>query len=278
MNETERCSPAQNLRQGDIIKIFNVDTQQHPSLGVIINADCDLENNKLDGVIAYLPIFSFEEYLTKFWLRTFVASKLENSLKKFSSFLVYNDQEQSDLKDWLSSDPLEKVIAKLDPDISKLNSKNKTAAIIELTTLYKCLTADLNNLEILTYFCELKKPAHNDAAIKMVLDAKKSMPDDHFFLSDIIDEKRIGFVIRMRRIYTIQADFCFRSEAEMRTKATGTVTTAARKVRLTPLYQFKVAQLFASQYSRVGLPNDITDLGQLVIEDMAQQFAGAIVC
>jgi hypothetical protein len=102
------------------------------------------------------------------------------------------------------------------------------------------------------------------------------MGDDHFFLSEIVGEKKIGFVIRMRRIYTIEADRCFTSEAELRAKSSGSGTAAGRKARLTPLYQFKVAQMFASQYSRIGLPNEITQLSQLVIDDLAQQFAGDI--
>jgi hypothetical protein len=278
MNESQLCEPTQKLHQGDIIRIYNVDKLRHPTLGVIINADCDLENEKLDGVIAYLPIFEFEEYLTKFWLSAYVSQRREASLANIARICNLGSQERLDLVDWLSNDSLQAVIVKtkLTTDALKLNKKDTADVNVELTTLHKCLTVGYDRLEILTYFCELKKPKHIDTAKNMVSEAKKNMGDDHFFLSEIVGENKIGFVIRMRRIYTIEADRCFTSEAELRAKLTGSGTAAGRKARLTPLYQFKVAQMFASQYSRIGLPNEITQLSQLVIDDLAQQFAGDI--
>ena len=59
----------------------------------------------------------------------------------------------------------------------------------------KRLLSGVNDLEILTYFCELDKPKHMGTVRKMIEEAKKSMGDDHFFISEIVGENNIGFVI-----------------------------------------------------------------------------------
>lgn len=274
MNETQLCEPAQKLHQGDIIKINRPDNPRHPTIGVIINADCDLENNKLDGVIAYVPIYEFDEYLTKFWLGNYVSQRRKASLSNIAKICKLSPRETEDLAEWLSVE-LPKVVA---TKIVKVSLKKTDATTVnsELITLHKCLSSGCNDLEILTYFCEMEKPKHMDTARKMVEDAKKSMGDDHFFISEIIGEKNIGFVIRMRRIYTIEADQCFTSVAEQRANASGIRESAGRIARLTPLYQFKVAQLFANQYSRIGLPTETTKLSGLAIDSLVHQLAGGI--
>lgn len=273
-DETQLCEPTQKLHQGDIIRISDQNNQHHPNLGIIINADCDLENNKIDGVIAYLPIYSFEEYIKKFWIENYVRQKRDSSLANIGRICKLSSVELSDLLDWISSSTPESIADK----IIKSSTKKTDAAVVknELDTVHKCISLDCNGLEILTYFCEQAKPKHMDTAKKMVAEAKKNMGDGHFFVSEIVGEQDIGFVIRMRRIYTIDANKCFTSIAEQRAKIKGKEISAGRIARLTPLYQFKVAQLFANQYSRIGLPNEVTQLSELAVDSLAQQLAGGI--
>lgn len=274
MNETQLCEPAQKLHQGDIIKIHHPDNARHPTLGVIINADCDLENNKLDGIIAYVPVYEFGEYLTRFWIENYVGQRCKSSQANIARICKLSSKESEDLVDWLSVASPEVVATSLVKD--SLKKADATTVNSELITLHKCLSSGCNALEMLTYFCELEKPKHMNAARKMVEEAKKSMGDDHFFISEIVGENEIGFVIRMRRIYTIEADQCFTSVAEQRTNASGVRESGGRIARLTPLYQFKVAQLFANQYSRIGLPTETTKLSGLAIDSLVHQLAGGI--
>jgi hypothetical protein len=100
------------------------------------------------------------------------------------------------------------------------------------------------------------------------------MGDGHFFISELIDDANVGFVVRMRRIYTLpEADY-FVSTSEQRSRSEGDRPTAVRVGRLTGLYRFKILQLFAQQYSRIGLPDEVTALGSLAIDDLVEQFAG----
>src|SRR5690606_4470775 len=100
--------------------------------------------------------------------------------------------------------------------------------------------------------------------------AKKTMGDGHFFISELIDDTNVGFVVRMRRIYTLPEVDYFVSTSEQRSQSEGDRPTAVRVGRLTGLYRFKLLQLFAQQYSRIGLPDDVTALGSLAIDDLVE--------
>ena len=64
------------------MRIENTVPGDGPTLGVVINADCDLENGKLDGVMAYLPMYPFKEYLTRFWAPGHVTDVMSTATTK----------------------------------------------------------------------------------------------------------------------------------------------------------------------------------------------------
>ncbi|MCB0361003.1 MAG: hypothetical protein KDD44_15245, partial [Bdellovibrionales bacterium] len=78
-----------------------------------------------------------------------------------------------------------------------------------------------------------------------------------------------------RRIYTLPVAQYFVSESEQKSQSTGDRPTAVRIARLTELYRFRLIQLFAYQFSRVGLPDEVTALSALAVDDLVQRFAGA---
>ena len=64
MEETEIAPQDSGLRQGDIIKLYS---EKNSNFGVIVNADCDLANDKIDGHVAYVPIYTFPDFIERFW-------------------------------------------------------------------------------------------------------------------------------------------------------------------------------------------------------------------
>jgi hypothetical protein len=108
-----------------------------------------------------------------------------------------------------------------------------------------------------------------------ITSAKKALGDGHFFVSDLVDHPAVGFVVRMRRIYTLPEEDYFTSRSEQLSRSEAERPTAFRIGRLTELYRFKALQLFALQYSRIGLPDEVTALGALAIDDLVAEFAGA---
>lgn len=251
-------------RQGDILFIESVQNDPLPLMGLIINADCDLANEKTDGVIAYLPIYSFREYLEIFWTPKYLNTYAETTIKKILTLIKADDTEADNLLSWISHSEAENIIAKL----SSLNSLKPTQVEEIKSCIYKlqiCIDTSLPPLIRLCHLC--KKEKDPDKALKKQLSgAKNAMGNDHFFINDMVGQEDVGFVIRMRRIYTILKKHCFTSKAEQGSSSDGKTTTAVRVARLMPLYQFKVAQIFAQQYSRIGLPDEITAMCDVAIE------------
>lgn len=273
--ETERTNPTDESRQGDIIRIeYSDGSHSGPSLGVIINADCDLMHNKTDGVIAYLPVYTFREYLSEFWAPVFLQTVQNASTLKIVE--VANDDENvaATLHDWIRSTPVEDVIRGLG---SLCNTKKSNASHFDehVRRLAITLNSVQTPIERFSNLCRAGKDPEGYAR-KHISAAKKDLGDGNFFISDLVDHDEVGFVIRMRRIYTIPERLYFPSIAAQRAHSGIDNTTAVRVARLTSLYRFKVLQLFAQQYSRIGLPDDVTALGDLAIEHLVSQLSQVI--
>ncbi len=263
--ETEKVGAHDQRRQGDIFRIeYPNGAAAGPTLGLVINADCDLANEKTDGVIAYLPIYTFREYFDGFWAGTYLHEVAAVAARKVLDIVQADDAEAEDLQKWLLSTSTERVMAKI---ATLEHVKNSQHAELEghLRRMRTCVDKDRSPLERFGALCQLdKNPAL--AVKKQIVAAKKAMGDGHFFISDLVGHAEVGFVIRMRRIYTIPEDLYFTSVASQRSLSDGKSITATRFARLTPLYRFKIAQLFAHQYSRIGLPDEITGLSELAID------------
>lgn len=268
--ETEKVGSAAELRQGDILCIEHVGiVGQGPNLGVIINADCDLAWARTDGVIAYLPIYSFRDYLQYFWMSGHLSDVLKTSTKKVLDLIRFEESYGDELLSWLMTAQLDEVFLKLS-EAAKIKKNDHETLKKQLAKLQICINKDKPPLDAFSSLCRLEEDPKSYAS-KHLIAAKKAMGDGHFFISDLFGHEDIGFVIRMRRIYTLDADRCFTSISAQQASSNGDQTTAVRIARLTSLYQFKIAQVFAHQYSRIGLPDEITALGDLAIDDIASQ-------
>lgn len=280
------------LRQGDIIRIIHPEADVKPfRLGVIINADCDIANNKTDGVIAFLPVYTFEDYLIEFWLPQFIGRKkreLIGQIQDLSS--KWSDQNriiESDLTEWLSDSTTEQMVDVIERLTAALNCPEKKSSDLKiiLQKLHTLLKSEQQkSLEVVwkilsdSFFkqgtgseSEDKRKQRNDkektAVEKQFQEAQDNMGNDHLFINEIPGQNELGFVVRMRRIYSLDQKSCFRSGiaikiAGMSPKA----LSALRFARLSPHYKFKLAQLFAYQYSRIGLPEENSKFSKTIVE------------
>lgn len=268
--ETERVERDDDLRQGDILRLEYPDGQpQVAGLGVVINADCDLAHGKTDGVIAYLPVYTFREYLERFWAPGFINSATSAAALKVLELAKMEPRHEGELCSWLSLAPPTKVAAGLKglPQVKKGIAHHIDEQIQRLSI---CLNESESPFERFGRLCRLESDGPKQAK-RQILAAKNALGDGHFFISDLVNHDAVGFVIRMRRIYTIDADCCFTSIAMKMTLSDGTRPSGVRFASLTPIYQFKLAQLFALQFSRIGLPDEITNLGELAVDDLVSQ-------
>ena len=270
MEETVHCPITHQLLQGDILRF------EHPAgttmqfyLGVIINADCDMANDKIDGVISFLPIYRFQDYLKEFWLPTFILEQKSNATHRLKELCKYVEDDILDLTRWINGKSHEEVYEIAEQIASTQRCSKKDAQTIKdlIQKIYLCL----NNGESLT--C-IKKFAPNESSKRdsyihaQITNAKKNMGDGHFFVSDIKGDDDIGFVIRMRRIYSIEAKKCFKSESDRQASGFSAESSAARISKFSHQYKFKLSQMFAYQYSRIGLPDEASELSNLAVENI----------
>jgi len=272
MEETEHCPVQQPLRQGDILRIESSGSSQRPfSLAAIINADCDMANEKHDGVIAVLPIYHFPEYLKIFWLPTFVGGHMKSTSKTIQNLCKLEEENVQELIRWIKS-PSDRLKFDLDKfaESFKFGKKESTSLVEALGRLK--ITIDSQESMSLGCIGRLApNPENCDKYIKdQVLEAKKGLGDGHFFVTDVKGDDGIGFVIRMRRIYSIDANRCFPSYSAYQANTNGQKDGAFRLSRLTPHYKFKLAQIFAQQYSRIGLPDELMALSTLAVDNVVQ--------
>ena len=267
MRETERAHPEEEFRQGDIIRLEGGVTMGGTSrLGIIVNADCDLVHGKLDGVIAYLPIYPFKEYVDQFWTPKYVEEIRRGYLNDLSAICRLSAEEIDDLVLWLRKGAWQEIHARLSATVD-FNRRQDKAIREALEALVKCCSPQCDSFKIFAWRCGRDKHPENYTR-KQIDRAYKDMGDGHLFINDIIGDDGIGFVIRMRRIYTINVDCCFQSESDRLKSTDGDQLTAARCARLAAPFRFKFAQMFAYQFSRIGLPDDTVALNQLAIDNL----------
>ncbi|EBA13244.1 hypothetical protein [Roseobacter sp. CCS2] len=120
--ETRSVSEAEVLGQGDIFHLIG--KKEPPYLGVVINADCDLANGKIDGVVSYLPVYTLTEYIHEFWLADFVANQKTQILRNILGLCDASHEEERHLTEWLGSEDCDCIVESLSVSAS-LNQKTQ---------------------------------------------------------------------------------------------------------------------------------------------------------
>ncbi|MFN7009936.1 MAG: hypothetical protein ACK4PN_07880 [Allorhizobium sp.] len=268
--ETERISQQEPRGQGDIIKIEWRGNEDGPQYGVVINADCDLAWGRTDGVIAFVPLYSFYDYLALFWASGHVQNVV--STETAAVLQLAGDSDSEALHEWIRLSGANEVSC----SIKKYKSlKKKEAEKLERSLRHLAICLDHSQTYIARFrsICAVASDPSAYARTQ-IANAKKALGDGHFFISDLVDDPSVGFVVRLRRIYTLPEQDCFISISDQMARSEGDRVTAARVARLTERYRFKILQLFAQQYSRIGLNDDVTALSDLAVEDLVEKITG----
>jgi len=270
LTETQYISSDAPFGQGDIIQL--PERPHPPHFGVVINADCDLLHQKTDGVCSYLPIYTFYEYLIEFWIGRFLESQKKQIATQITNALKQPDSDLEYLVQWLESDDFASLPEHLTDEFG-LNKKTKST-LSKYVTLYStvfspCRTP-IANFVALCY--EQVDPAKY--AKRQLIAASKQMGDGHMFLNEIHGQTELGFVIRTKRIYSIETDRYFRSEHELRKSPYSQRDCALRIAQLTTIMRFQLIQLFVHHFTRVGLPDHIRDMREFIVDDIATTLVG----
>lgn len=270
MSETEYIASDAPFGQGDIIQFR--ERPRPPHLGVVINADCDLLHQKTDGVCSYLPIYSFQEYLLEFWIDQFLESQKLQILTQIAQAIGQPNSELDTLKQWLESEDHPSLTDYL---TEELGLKPKTqSTLTKLVERYTSTFSSNNSpAESFSTLCHSQKDPINFARNQLLASCKE-MGQAHLFINEIYNRSQLGYVVRLRRIYSIQADKYFRSERELLISPYSDIDGALRIARLSTVMRFRLIQIFLHHFTRVGLPDELHDMRQLIVDDVATTLVG----
>ena len=268
--ETQYIPSDAPFGQGDIIQLQ--ERTHPPHLGVVINADCDLFHQKTDGICSYLPIYTFYEYLIEFWLDKFLESQKKQIAVQIAKILKQPDSDWEILKQWLESDDFASLPEYLTDEFG-LNPKTKST-LFRHATLYSIVSSPCRtSIDNFVALCqEQNDPAKY--AKRQFIAASEQMGDSHMFLNEIHGQTELGFVIRTKRIYSIETDKYFRSEHELRKSPYSRRDCALRVAQLTAIMRFQLIQLFVHHFTRAGLPDHILDMRKLIVDEIATTLVG----
>ncbi|MGT2439080.1 hypothetical protein ACU4GH_28585 [Bradyrhizobium betae] len=187
---------------------------------------------------------------------------VSRSLPLLGEICGLQEDKHNSLVTWIREDDAKSIAERLSKTY-KIKSSTFLAKIEEVKLIERSEFFDCSLLESLVKAQGLE---WTDTVQKLARRALKNMGEGHFFINEIAGLQEIGFVVRMTRIYGIDADDVFPSLPQLAIAGDQARVSAVRIAKLTNVYRFKIAQLFAYQFSRIGLPDEITELNEVAVQ------------
>ena len=261
--ETNAASPSDPFQQGDLIRLTSNDGSRvsHP-FGLIINADCDLAHCKIDGVVSYLPIFPFDLYFREFWIPAYVQDRRVELRNLILEMCRWSEADGTPLEDWIRAEDASVIAAR----IAQTRGVKLGQIQPKLVELARIILSDLHDTALLKKIAEDQNTNLQSVLSKFAKRALRDLGDGSFFINEIVGVQSVGFVARLRRIYALAIENVFSSEHQFSLSVRRQGICAIRIAKLSNVYRFKIAQLFAYQFSRIGLPDELTELNELAVQ------------
>lgn len=250
------------IRQGDVIK--NITKRGNiPNIGVVINADCDLEQGKNAKTVNYLKILSVQEYSDQYWapkqLERLIAKRTNQTIEILNGIIKrshpkLNSLEPSDLYDWLRTEGLDAMFSSLEFDSKRLKQTQiSSMRALEVAVSDEKYSSPVAQLKA-SFKMDLRKPEDLSASLQEELSSPKGFPD-YIFLPEIPNVDGIGFVVMLREIFGIQQQEVFSSE--FLGKISNNDGHYYRVARLSDVFRYSIAQKLSFLFSRIGIPVEL---------------------
>jgi len=276
--DCECPSEEMEIRQGDILIQYSIGRPVPSKLHAVINADCDLAQDKTGGHIAMLKIVPFREYVRVNWAQRKLKRSLDRKIDQLASSIekgrVQKDPavlpiSREALVDWLKkATSLEIAKSVYDDDGPKL----RLHKLVEGTKLAMECAEDMASdpfSRLARMRCVETGGASQTEIAKLTQSAAQELarlPDDVFFIAEIPGIQGMGHAVLLRSMVTadlacVTTKF---SDAKMLLPE-----AHCRIARLKPAYKYGLAQQFSLMYARIGLPDDHSAAHHLVLETLS---------
>ncbi|UYO95368.1 hypothetical protein [Pollutimonas sp. M17] len=228
----EFIAPGASLKQGDLIKFENEESLLK-KVGIVVTADCDLENKKHAKLVTLVPVVPIQTLMEHYLLPEDCEKKKEQIADyAFRAFDIDRNQEL-ELKNTI-------LIRLID---------SPPANCEKLSIIAAQIAADqLDSIKIEEYKALMIK---SGASIKKAKDLEKQVTSrgDLLPLPDPSKLGVIGNIAWVRHIWQVPL-----ATIALRTSEVG-FKSGERIARLDSPYRYRLTQLMAQVFSDIGVPN-----------------------
>jgi hypothetical protein len=265
------CSLADDdlpLRQGDIFTWVDRGRERPwRTFGIVITADCDLQQEKTNGQLSYLPILTFEDYIWTFW-RVEKFSPVFHRLQKkavdrLNSVLTRLKTDQKAISEeaglaWISRTESEALAKEI--GLKDVGQTKDFCAIIENYKLVERLLGtsepDMNLLNSCHAISRGAAPSSDYSGLSRDVQSKiSSLPGDVFFISGVEGYESFGLFVMLRHITQCKVD-----DVAIRPEDLRWGNASARRIaRVNAPYKFALAQNMARVFLDIGLPSSYAE-------------------
>lgn len=267
--------PGQRLAQGDILRVASQNGYSASDLLCVITADCDLANEKHQGRILCLPLFSMRNYISSFQLalevnqtRTLLANEV---VKRVAAFRAMNGRaaiSEERAPQWVREKGPQHVLSALDIEIGT----DGYAQFVELSMLFIQSVPQDIHFQIdwlqrgMSYLDAGTKNDYGEKKAKeKVSNLIKQPPKDVYLLAEVSPNDREGYVLALRFAEQVL-------DVDISLTPGSADTTYCRISRIVSPYIYSISQKFGVLFTAVGLPDNQSESVKISGEHLIASF------
>jgi hypothetical protein len=248
------------IRQGDLLGFWDWSRQQPlHRFGVIITADCDIENGHPDQELVYLRTVTQAHYVDIFWSRSKLAKACDHTFQdlvpQINSFRRQNDPNAEDLhraeiEPWIATSRAQDIAEEI--GVNEEQGRQKLVRNVARAQNVLTLTTVAPTSACLDRLIKLTNKDRNQILRQAVNDLQ-SARDEIFFLTAFTSvDDDAGYYVLLDQIGATRRDQISDSFADVKNGR----KAAYRFGSLAKTYKYALAQRFAFLFQRIGLPDD----------------------
>lgn len=250
------------VQQGDIFRVISTlndlsAEDAHPQWCLILTADCDIAQNKLDSCFTVLPIVSAREWLDDVWADEKVDHAIGKTLAEISSRIWTLDKARDPVVQRMSPDDVRALLSEASAaQVGEMFGGDRR--FVELIKGHSTILAMLDQAQAskhkLSAWAKWKRyQGASDRTIGSdIRDALSNMRGAYFFLPEIPESKSFGYVVLLREIRAVSIENVFRRSIDVRSTSVEP-PYLLRAGRLSDKVRYAISQQVAVLFSRVGL-------------------------
>lgn len=261
-------SDRDEVQQGDLFRILgsleelgNAEAQSEWCL--ILTADCDIAQNKLDSCFTVLSVVSAGKWLEVVWADEKVDQAIAKGISDLSAKIWAHDKKRDPSVSRLSKEVAHRFVMESTPSkIEEVFAPDKqfaqsvTKNVGALKDLLDCQRRGEN---LAGWIRWRKFIGGSDKSISSdIREAFSNMRGGYFFLPELPGHPLVGHVVLLREIRVAPIASVFRRSIDIRNTKVAP-PYFLRRGRLSDNVRFAIAQQVATLFSRVGLPSSFED-------------------